>query len=259
MSDRAIPESLSAFVARRSASDTDWSAQVVNRTGPEPIQSMAEDLYSSLDIETSDTELADFADDLFLVLRDGKVVASSPMRALRDTLLMVNADHYTTGTNLVGEIDVPDVVLELSDTVFTLEGFPKSNTEKLVLTLIARYVEQQALVHGSGTLRTSFQKLSRLDDERGTLEFYERLGQTEGLETHVYGVPDWDPPDELGLVTHGVVDDEIRNSWFVVHRADTGSDVAMLALTTGGNTWDGYWTFDSEHIRAMDRYITRTF
>lgn len=220
---------------------------------------MAEDLYGSLNIETSETELAGLEDDLFLVMRDGRVVASSPMGTLKDTLLMVNADFYKTGTRLVGEIDVPDVILELSNTVFTLEGYPKSNTEKLVLTLMARYIEQQALAQQTGTLRTSFQKLSRLDDERGTRQFYEQLGQTEGLAVHVYGVPDWEPPTELGLVSHGVGDAELRKSWFVVHRGDTGHDVAMLAIKTKPNTWEGYWTFDTDDIRDIDRYISRTF
>jgi len=220
---------------------------------------MAEGLYESLDVEVSEIELDGLTDDLFLVLRDGKVVASSPMETLKDTLLMVNADRYKTGTRLVGEIDVPDVVLALSDTVFSLEGFPKSNTEKLVLTLISRYIEQQALAQQTGTLRSSFQRLSRLDDERGTREFYEQLGQTEGLETHVYGVPDWEPPAEFGLNCHEVVDDEIRTSWLVVHRTAAAQSAAMVAVKTEEHAWEGYWTFDVDEIRAIDQYIVQAF
>jgi DICT domain-containing protein len=259
MVGRSLPDSLSGFIDQRRTPDSEWSAQVVNRTDPEPIQTMAEGLYDGLDIETSETELDGLADDLFLVLRDGRVVASSPLGILKDTLLMVNVDRYRTGTQLVGEIDVPDVILELSDTVFSLEGFPESNTEKLVLTLIARYIEQRALGLQTGTLRSSFQRLSRLDDERGTREFYEQLGRTEGVETHVYGVPDWEPPAELGLNCHEVVDDEIRESWVVVYRTGAPQDAAMVAVETGRNTWDGYWTFDPDEVRAVDRYITETF
>ena len=237
MENRSLPDSLSAFIDQRRTPDSDWSAQVVNRTDPEPVQTMAEGLYDGLDIETSETELDGLDDDLFLVLRDGRVVASSPLGILKDTLLMVNVDRYRTGTQLVGEIDVPDVILELSDTVFSLE----------------------ALGQQTGTLRSSFQRLSRLDDERGTLEFYEQLGQTEGVETHVYGVPDWEPPAELGVNCHEVVDDEIRESWVVVYRTETAQSVAMVAIKTGRNTWDGYWTFDTDEIRAIDRYITQTF
>lgn len=252
-------DSISAFIDNRSDSNTEWTAQVVNPTGPTQIQKMAKDLYNGLNIEITNNDVTGLADDLFLVLRDGRVIASSPMSVLRETLLLVNADRYKTGTQLVGEIDVPDVILELSDTVFTLQGFPKSNTEKVVLTLIARYVEQQALVNQSGTLRTSFQKLSRLNDEQGTRRFYEHLGQTTGLETHVYGVPDWDVPADLGLISHEVTNDEIRKCWFVVHQGKTGQNIAMLAVNVEPYTWKGYWTFDTNDIEALDQYISQTY
>lgn len=254
-------ESLPAFVETKEhdSSEPAWSAQVVNRTDPQPIQTMAEELYESLDIETSETELAGFDDDLFVVICDGRIVASSPVQTLKETLLMVNSDLYKTGSASVREIDVPDVILELSDTVFTLKGFPKSNTGKLVLTLIARYIEQQAVLQQSGTLRTSFQKLSRLDDEQGTWEVYEQLGAIDELQTHVYGYPDWNPLPELDLLAHEVRNPEIRESWFVVYSAESVRDAAMLAVNTGSQTWKGYWTFDADEIRRLDDFITRTF
>ena len=154
---------------------------------------------------------------------------------------------------------MPNVVLELSDTVFTLRGFPKSTNEKLVLILISRYIEQQALNGPTGTLRTSFQQLSRLDDERGTRRTYNQLGRVEELETHVYGVPDWDPSKELEVTCHGVEAEEIEKSWFVVYRSDTAHDVALVATLVGPNVWKGYWTFDSDEIQAIDRYVQQAF
>lgn len=254
-----IPDSLSAYIDRHRTPEPNWSAQIVNSTETEPIHRLAENLYGGLNIETSEVELDGIEDDLFLVLHDGKVVASSPMKALKDTLLMVNADLYRTGTKSVAEIEVPDVVLELSETVFTLQGFPESNTEKLVLTLISRYIEQQALTAQTGTLRTSFQRLSRLDDERGTYEVYKRLGQHDELETHVYGLPDWGPSSELDVTSHGIRNDEIQKNWFVVYRSDTTQDVAMVANEIESNTWQGYWTFDTGEIREVSRYIRQTF
>jgi hypothetical protein len=47
-------------------------------------------------------------------------------------------------------------------------GSPASNSEKLPLIVISRYIEQLAWQHETGRLRSSFQRLSRLDDERGT-------------------------------------------------------------------------------------------
>jgi DICT domain-containing protein len=57
------------------------------------------------------------------------------------------------------------------------------------LIVISRYIERHAWQAGEGTLRTSFQRLSRIDDERGTREMYETLAGTD-VRTHVYGIPD---------------------------------------------------------------------
>jgi hypothetical protein len=220
---------------------------------------MAEDLFGSLGEATPNTEIEGLADDLVLLKRDGEVVASSLLQTIEATLLLVNSDIYTTGAKSLKEITVPDVVEELSDTVFTLSGYPRANTEKLVLTLVSRHIEQQAAQSQTGTLRTSFQRLSRLDDERGTHEVYETLGQLSDLETHVYGVPDWIPPAEMGLSTHRVRQEEIQNTWFVVHCTETAGHLAMLALKDGSNIWRGYWTTDATEVRSIDDYIVQSF
>jgi len=255
--DDSIPESLSAFVDRKDPSK--WSVQLINRTGPEPMRNMIESLFGSLDMEVQETEIGGLADDLLLVLRDSEVVASSPLESIKNTLVMVNSDLYTTGAKSIDEISIPDAVQTLSDAVFTLTGYPENNTEKLVLTLVSRHIEQQAANSQTGSLQTSFQRLSRLDDERGTREVYNTLGQLTDLDTHVYGFPDWNPPPEMGLTVHPVREDEIRNTWFVVHSADTGTDRAMLAIKDGPNTWKGYWTSNTPEIRAIDEYISQAF
>jgi hypothetical protein len=252
-----VPDTISAFIDQKESSE--WSAQLINATQPEPIRKMAETLFGSLDMELPERELESLDKDTFLILRDGEVVASSPSKAIEDTLLMVNSDLYKTGSKSLDGINVPDVIQELSDTVFTLSGYPDAHTEKLILTLVSRHVEQQAAKSQSGTLRTSFQRLSRLNDERGTREVYEQLGQLSGLDTHVYGDPDWVPPSEFGLTVHGVRSEELRNTWFVVYCSETESDRAMLAVNDGPKTWKGYWTGDSPEIRAIDEYIKRTF
>jgi len=255
--DNRIPDSLSAFVDRKGPSE--WSAQLVNPTRPKEIQNMAEDLFGSLDMKVPEAEIEGIEDNLLLMMRDGEVVASSPLRTIENTLLMVNSDLYTTGTKSIHEVSIPDTVQALSDTVFTLSGYPDSNTEKLVLTLVSRYIEQQAADLQTGTLRASFQRLSRLDDERGTREVYDKLGQLADLESHVYGFPDWKPPSEMGVTAHQVRDDEIQDTWFVVHRTDTGNDRAMLAINDGPNTWKGYWTNNTTEIQLIDDYIVQTF
>jgi len=255
--DTSIPDSLSTFVAKKEPSK--WSVQLINPTRPEPMRKMAEDLFGSLDAELSEREIKGIEDDQLLVIRDGEVVVSSPLKNLETTLLMVNSDLYTTGSKSLDEVSIPNAIQELADTVFTLSGYPDSDTEKLVLTLVSRHIEHQAANSQTGTLRTSFQYLSRLDDEKGTRKVYEQLGQLIDLDVHVYGVPDWIPPAEMGVTVHQVHDDEIHDTWFVVYRTESGMDRAMLAIKSGPNAWKGYWTKNAAEIRAIDDYISQTF
>jgi hypothetical protein len=252
----SLPNSLTGFIDR--VGETEWSVQIVNRTAPEPIEEMLGDLFGGLAIGTTEVDIAGADDDFLVLLNDGEVVASSPLNTVKETLLLVNSDLYSTGTREIQEIDPPAVITELSETVFTLRGYPESNVEKLVLTLVSRYIEYRAWVRETGTVRSSFQRLSRLDDERGTRDIYDRLGGLAGLDVHVYGVPDWEPPASMGVTVHGVADDEVMRHWFVVYDGD-GRSVAMLAVKTGQNKWDGFWTFDTDDIEAMNRYIDREF
>lgn len=118
--------SIRAFVQEHRSSDL--SAQVVNPTQPDQIQQMTKDLFGSMSIDVSEAQRNSRADDIFLLMDDGTVIASTPMSTLRDTLLMVNTDLHRTGTHSLEDITASDVLLELSDTVFELDGYPNSNT-----------------------------------------------------------------------------------------------------------------------------------
>lgn len=250
-------ESLSEFIDEREASQ--WSAQVVNRTEPKQVHEMITNLFGSLSIDVTETELNDAGNDLLLLLRDGEVVHSSSLDTLKQSLLLVNSDAYRTGTKSIEEIDTPDVITKLSDTVFSLRGYPRSGSEKLVLTLIARYIEQRAWRTRTGTLRASFQRLSRLNDEQGTREVYERLTNTPSLDVHVYGVPDWQPPERWDVTVHGLSTGEITRHWFVTYQSPDTGNVAMLGTETGANEWRGFWTFDAESVRELNEYIRQSF
>lgn len=177
---------------------------------------------------------------------------------------MVNSDLYKSGAVGLDEFELPDVLAQMDDIPFQLRGYPESNTEKLLLIVISRYVERRAWQVGRGTLRSSFQRLSRIKDERGTRAVYETVAST-GVRTHVYGVPDWRPPSEFDVVTHGGHSDEFRDSWFVVYTPpegddceDTGLDdphLALLALETAPREWKGFWTFRPELVEAINEYI----
>ena len=55
---------------------------------------------------------------------------------------MVNSDLFTTGTRSLERTDVPDVLDGLAGTRFLLRGYPASDTGKLLLILISRYIEK---------------------------------------------------------------------------------------------------------------------
>ncbi|MFB6296347.1 MAG: DICT sensory domain-containing protein [Halobacteriales archaeon] len=195
---------------------------------------------------------------------DAEVIATSPLSALQDTILFVNSDLYKTGTVGLGDLELPSVLARLDDVTFRLRGYPKSEYEKLLLIVISRYIERHAWQAGDGTLRTSFQRLSRIDDERGTREVYETLADGN-VQTHVYGMPDWTPSPEFGVISHGGYTDDFRDSWFVVYTPPEGvevegeqgeSHVALLAIEVEPREWEAFWTFRPDLVTDIEEYIT---
>jgi len=252
-----LPDSLAAFIERGEVRDR--SLAVVNRTRPQPIQDMLEATFGHASVGITELDLPDAEDDAVVLLEDDDVVASSPLSALENEVLMVNSDLYITGTKSLGDVSLPDVLAELEETRFRVRGYPASNSEKLPLILISRYIEQLAWNHKSGRLRSSFQRLSRLNDERGTRNVYRQLGET-AVNVHVYGVPDWIPPQSFPGVIHAGYDGEFRSSWFVVHdpEADDARPAALVAERVAENEWDALWTFRPERVKAVNRYIERS-
>ena len=211
-------------------------------------------------------------ENLALLVEGDEVVAGSTLGELGDAVLFVNSDLYVTGTRTLADVDLPSVIRGLDDTTFTLRGYPESNRQKLLLITVSRFIERVAWTAGDGTLRSSFQRLSRIDDEVGTRRVYESVADA-GVDTHLYGVPD-DLPRGLDAVVHGGDGPDFTNSWFVVYRPpegphsvgdDAGTDlvrgveggVGLLAVESEPRVWRGTWTFDAGRVRAMNRYIER--
>lgn len=182
------------------------------------------------------------------------MVATSSFDELLDTYLLVNTDSYRTGTAPVESVEMPTMLAALSETRFHVRGYPASNKEKLLLVVLSRHIERLALEAGGGTLRSSFQRLSRINDERGTLRVYERLAGSS-VDTHVYSVPDHRAlPD--GLIVHAGTTPAYRRTWFVVFTpGGAGNPAAMLSIAAGDNEWDGYWTFDPRRVAAIDAAV----
>jgi hypothetical protein len=162
-----------------------------------------------------------------------------------------------TGCVGLDEWKVLDVVERLKGTKFTVSGYPESNKEKLPLILISRRIEQYAYHQEGGTLRSSFQRLSRLKDESGTYKAYRCLSGTD-TDIHIYGVPDVLPDmNELDLTIHGGLKDDFQNSWFVCY-ANEEFAVALAAYEISPNYWNSVWTFDREKVDTLMSHIRET-
>lgn len=265
----------------------DRSLVVLQPSDQQPLVRMLDEGLAGQAVEISDG--ADLAvdtlesEDTVALVEDGEVVRTSPMSAVTDSYLMVNSDLYRTGTVGLEELDPPAVLTELDETVFSLRGFPASNKEKLLLILISRYIERLAWEADAGVLRSSFQRLSRIEDERGTREVYDKLGES-GVDVHVYGVPDSTPGEDWGGTVHGGHTEPYRRSWFVVFRppwlsdspetgrgpggeagateeagvSGLGEAAALVALETGENEWDGMWTYRPGLVADIESYIRQT-
>lgn len=251
-------EQLRTLIAESDAPDQ--SLVVVNRTEVDPIQRLLETTFDGQAVAITEADIEFEADNTVLLVRDGEVVTSSPLDDVMDACLLVNSDLYRTGTGGLDRFEAPSVITELDETVFELRGFPASVKEKLILILISRFIERRALHRGDGVLRATFQELSRLGAENGTREVYRRLGET-GLSVHVYGIDDWDLPDQLDIEAHTGDHRGYRQSWCVSYRPPDGADghAAMVALETGPNEWVGTWTYDPEKVNRVDRILVDEF
>lgn len=235
---------------------------VINRTSPDPAQRMLERLFErqSIEIEElNDEQLGVAEESNTVVLTDGEdILAQSPLQDLMETVLLVNSDIYVTGARELDESDLPDVLTGLNDVPFRMRSYPESNSEKLLLIAISRMIEQRAWEHDGGTLRSSFQQLSRIRDEKGTFSVYQALADS-GVDVHVYGVPNWTPTKELAVTMHGGDDADFRDSWFVLFRTPEGTvqDAGLLTIESEPGVWDGFWTYDQDRIQRINRYIER--
>lgn len=98
---------------------------------------------------------------------------------------------------------------------FTVRGHPESNKEKLLLILMSR-IEFEALSAEGGELHSTFQRLSRLDDEYGTQQVYEWLAASR-TATHVYGLNDAPSvANGLDVTVHADDSEPYRRSWVLV-------------------------------------------
>jgi hypothetical protein len=251
---QALPSSLEEFVDE--AGRADLSLVVFNRSGPAELTALLDRAFETQSVDVADVTLPAGPDDVVCLVEDGRVAETTPFSRLAETFLLVNADRYRTAAE---RRRLPDVLTGLDGAAFEVRGFPASNKEKLLLVVVSRFVEWRALDAGAGELHATFQRLSRLDDEHGTRQVYERLAAS-GVDTHVYGVRD-DPTAavDLDVTVHGGDHDEYRDSWVVLFAPPDGPGVALVAVETGSNRWRGTWFEDGETVARVRAYLDRRF
>lgn len=251
-----MADSLEAFLTEPDVPER--TLAVVDPGQPEPIRDLFVDAFGSLGIDLSAGDIGVDADESVVLLEDGEVVATSSVESLREAVLLVNSDLYTTGLTGIEGREAPAVLTELDGAVYTLRGFPASTKEKLLLIVISRYIERRALEAGEGRLDVAFQRLSRMRGEYGTKRTYERLLRTD-LDVHVYGVPDADLGD-LEATVHTGRSRRYRRSWFVVFVPQNGGDpAALVAVETDRNTWRATWTYDPGRVEAIQDHVIERF
>lgn len=238
--------------------ESELSLAVVNRQAPRPLQQMLERMFVNQSVDVRDIETEEEIADMVYLLDGEDIVAKSSLDDIQQSILLVNSDLYVTGAREVDDVYLPDVIEGLQNVPFRLRGYPESNKEKLLLITVSRYIERLALQNDAGTHRASFQRLSRINDERGTRAVYDRLGDSD-TDTHIYGMPDWTPPPEFEVTMHGGWDGDFRDSWFVVHvpAADSLPHAALVAIEVEPRTWRGIWTYDTETVQEINRHIER--
>lgn len=228
------------------------SLVLVEGDTPKPVSKMLAETFEDQPVSVETTDHHGYVENTVLLVEDGSVLASSSLRKLQDNLLLINSDLFITGSRDLDDVEVPAIIRNLEGVPFRLWGYPESNTEKLLLILISRFVERRAMEAGSGQLRSSFQRLSRVKDEVGTRSVYEGLSDTD-LSVHVYGLPDWIPSRELDLVTHAGRGPNFERAWFVIFEpADTEVDpYGLLAYETEPRRWHGFFTSDETQIAEI--------
>jgi hypothetical protein len=171
----------------------------------------------------------------FFVLHDGdEFVEAAPFR---DVYAAIRPDSPLLNQSDPGEIDYPDLLRAVDETVFTDYGRRR-------MTLASREIEEYAYRHG-GTLHAGFQELSNVKPQR---RLYRNIADAD-VDTHLYGAPDWTVPD--GHALHEYEDPEITRSWFVVLDGPDEDKRALLAEERQSGEFYGFWTFRSDIVDVI--------
>lgn len=189
----------------------------------------------------------------FVVLHQGEdAVAVSTLSAVRSALFVDEDADFRPGDG--DDAETPDVVRSLGNTTFTVDG-----DDELLLTRIANHVDELAYRTGEGTLHSGIRRVSALVEDAATMSRYRRLAEA-GVETHVYGEFDADPPAVPRVSVHPEDADEVAETRFEVFDGpDAASKAALVAVERGRDSYRGFWTFEADIVEDLAAYLADTY
>lgn len=197
--------------------------------------------------------------DSIIIKRNNEIITESSLEDIQKSILLTNSDQYKTQKNQMEKLVFPKAILSLQNEEFVLKGYPKAYNEKLILISISRYIEKLSYKYG-GIHHSTFQKISRINDEKSTKEVYELLSDTTD-ELHIYGQPDAD------ITIHGTnvypnlgSSKAYKKSWIVIHLSDNHA-AALVAVEKEKkfNEWNAIWTFDREKVINLEKQMKNYF
>ncbi|WP_255149100.1 DICT sensory domain-containing protein [Halorarius halobius] len=205
------------------------------------------DRFGARNVTVEYTRLPAVDDEAFVVVsRDGAFVGSVGLAPVRS-----RSDDGSGGLDGPVEWRLDSVAMErllelLDDVAYT-------SLDRRQMLATSREIEDRAWRVGRGRLYTGFQSFSAMRDQVGV---YRRLATKPGLDVHVFGEPDWEPPPMETVAVHPSDDPDIARTWFVVFEGtDRLDSCALLAEERSPGEFYGFWTYDPDRVAAIVREI----
>lgn len=142
-----------------------------------------------------------------------------------------------------------------------------SSLERRQLLATTREIEDRALRTGRGTLRVSFQSLSAFEPQ---IPVYRRLGTKTDLDIHIYGRPDWTPPDLDNVTYHQDREGKLTQFWCLAFDGGNRPTQACALVARErervcaherDGRFEGFWSYDNSLVsdilstlEKLDRY-----
>lgn len=137
-----------------------------------------------------------------------------------------------------------------------LEKSVVSGVNRRELLAVSREIEDRAYRVGEGTLRASFQTLSKF---RSQTAVYLTLAAETDLDIHIYALDDWTPPKIGGLTYHTENVERLQPHWALAY--DGGprdSQACGLVAREQVENYAGFWTNDPALVEEIATALADT-